>query len=101
MDRVYYTVKAEYAAQNKANIRRVVDELRALRRPDLSYSVFVEDNGKTFTHLLSYENEEAKKVFASLESFKTYVSELEASRPEVPSIVASLTLVGSTSDLLS
>ena len=101
MDRAYYTVKAEYAAHNKANIRRVVDELRALRRSDLSYSVFVEDNGKTFTHLLSYQNEEAKKVFVSLEPFKTFVSELEASRPEVPPTVTSLTLVGSTSDLLS
>lgn len=101
MDRASYTVKAAYAAQNKATIRRVVDELRALRRPDLTYSVLVEDTGKTFTHLLSYENEEAKQVFVSLDSFKTFVSELEASRPEVPPTVTSLTLVGSTSDLLS
>ena len=100
MDRAYYTVKAEYAAHNKENIRRVVDELRALRRTDIRYSVFVEDDGKTFSHLLLYADEEAKKVFLSLEAFKLFLAELEASHPEVPPKVTHLTPVGSTSDLL-
>src|SRR5258707_9051899 len=38
-----YTVKAEYAAQNQEHIRRFMEELRALHRTDLKYSVFVED----------------------------------------------------------
>ena len=100
MDIARYTVKAEYAAQNKANIRRVVEELRALRRTDLKYSVFVQDDGKTFTHMLLYANEEAKKIFVSLEAFKAFLSALEASQPEVSPTVTNLTLVGSSYDLL-
>jgi hypothetical protein len=47
---IRYTVKAEYVAENKANISRVMAELRALGRTDIKYSVFVEDDGKTFNH---------------------------------------------------
>lgn len=100
MDMVQYTVKAEYAAQNKAIISRVVDELRALRRTDIRYGVFVQDDGKTFNHFLLCTNEKAHQVFRSLEAFKTFLSELVGSQPEVPPTVTHLTVVGSTSDLL-
>ena len=41
-----YVVNAEYAAQNQEHIRRVMEELRALRRTDLKYSVFYKDGEK-------------------------------------------------------
>ena len=96
-----YVVQAAYAAQNQEHIRRVMEELRALRRTDLKYSVFVEDDGKTFIHLRFCANEEASKVFDTLESFQAFQAALLASHPEVPPTKAiHLTLVGSTSDLL-
>jgi len=98
---IRYTVKAEYAAQNKQHISRVMEELRALGRTDIRYSVFVEDDGKTFIHLRFCANEEASKVFDRLPTFQAFQAALLASHPEVPPTTAiHLTLVGSTSDLL-
>jgi hypothetical protein len=39
-----YTVKEEYAAQNQKLISQVIEELQALGRLDIRYSVFVEDD---------------------------------------------------------
>jgi quinol monooxygenase YgiN len=97
-----YVVQPSYAAENQANIRRVMEALRALHRTDLRYSVFVQDDGKTFQHLLVCASEEAHQVFVSLEAFKAFQAALAASHPEVPPTAAThLTLVDSTRDLLS
>ncbi len=96
-----YVVQAAYAAQNQEHIRRVMEELRSLHRTDLKYSVFVEDDGKTFIHLRFCANEEASKVFDRLPAFQAFAAALLASHPEVPPTTAvHLTLVDSTSDLL-
>ncbi len=96
-----YVVQAAYAAQNQEHIRRVMEELRALHRTDLTYSVFVQDDGKTFVHLRFCANEEASKVFDRLPTFQAFAAALLASHPEVPPTSAiHLTLVDSTSDLL-
>ncbi len=95
-----YTVQAEYAAQNQKNISLVVEELRAFRRTDIRYSVFVEDDGKTFIHLLFCANEEAEKVFFTLESQQAFQVALAESHLEVSPTMATLRLVGSTSDIL-
>jgi hypothetical protein len=98
---VRYVVQAAYASQNQEHIRRVMEELRALHRTDLKYSVFVEEDGKTFMHLRYCSNEEASKVFDTLATFQAFQAALIASHPEVPpSRVMHLTLAGSTSDLL-
>jgi acyl-CoA thioesterase len=71
-----------------------------LYRTDLKYSVFVKDDGKTFIHLRFSANEEAARVFDTLESFQTFQAALAESHPEVPPTVTTLTLVDSSSDLL-
>ena len=95
-----YTVKAEYAAQNQEHIRRFMEQLRALHRTDLKYNVFVGDDGKTFIHLRFCANEEALRVFDTLEAFQAFQSALAESHPEVPPTVTNLTLAGSSYDLL-
>ena len=95
-----YTVKEEYAAQNQKLISQVIEELQALGRLDISYSVFVEDDGKTFLHLLFCENEEAEEVFFRLASQQAFQAGLDASHLEVPPTMTTLRLVGATSDLL-
>jgi hypothetical protein len=95
-----YTVQAEDAAQNQERISRVVEDLRALRRTDIRYSVFVEDDGKTFLHLLLCANEEAEQVFFNLPAQQAFQAGLTDSRFEVPPTMATLHLVGSTSDSL-
>ena len=77
-----------------------MEELQALGRTDIGSSIFVEDDGKTFLHLLFCANEEAEKVFFRLESFQAWRAALAESHPEVTPSVTHLTRVGSTSDLL-
>ena len=95
-----YTVQTEYAAQNQKQISQVMDELRDLRRTDIRYSVFVEDDGRTFLHLLFCANEEAEQAFFRLPSQQAFQAGLVASHLEVPPTMTTLRLVGSTSDLL-
>ena len=95
-----YTVREEYAAQNQEQISRVVEELRALHRTDIRYSVYVEDDVKTFLHLLFCANEEAERAFFLLESQQAFQAGLTASHLEVPPTMTTLRLVGATSDLL-
>ena len=99
---VRYTVKAEYAKENKERIGRVMAELRVLGRADIKYSVFVEDDGKTFNHWALFASEEAQKVFVKLESFIAFqqASRREGYR-ETPSIATNLTMVGSSYELFS
>ncbi|HEY4383846.1 MAG TPA: hypothetical protein VGN34_05125 [Ktedonobacteraceae bacterium] len=101
MTHATYTVNEAYAEQNKLRIGRVIEELRALRRTDIQYSVFTTDDGKTFIHMLLCTTEEAGKAFESLEAFADFQKGLGASHPEVPPSVKSVNLVGSTSDFLS
>jgi len=99
MTHVHYAVKAEYAAQNQRHISRVIDELRALHRTDIKYSVFVEEDGKTFMHMLLCANEEAEKAFGMLESQQEFQAALQESRPEGPLTMTSISLVGSSYNL--
>jgi hypothetical protein len=95
-----YTVKGEDAAQNQERISRVVEDLRALRRTDIRYSVFVEEDGKTFLHLLFCANDEAEQAFFRLPSQQAFQAGLAASHLEMPPTMTTLHLVGATSDLL-
>ena len=95
-----YTVQAEDTAQNQQRISRVVEDLRALHRTDIRYSVFVEDDGKTFLHVLLCANDEAEQVFFNLPSQQAFQDGLATTPFEAPPTMATLHLVGATSDLL-
>lgn len=96
-----YTVRAEYAAENMERIREVMAELRAMQRTDITYRVFLQDNGKTFIHWRMCADDEASKVFDHLASFQRFQEALMASEPEeIPGKAVRLTLVDATSDQL-
>ena len=81
---VQYTVKAECAEKNKANIRQVMADLRELGNPGIKYSAFVLEDGKTFLHFGMYSDQEALDVVNNLPSFQFFREQLKASGPEVP-----------------
>ena len=96
-----YTVRPEYAEENAARIHEVMAELRAMGRADITYRVFLQDDGKTFVHWRICANEEAGKVFDLLASFQRFTEALMASQPEMPPGKAShFTLVAASSDQL-
>jgi hypothetical protein len=98
--RIQYTVSREFAEANKKNIGKVMEELRSSNHPEIRYSSYVFNDGKTFMHVFISPDKESQKIIDNLESFKHFQMELKASRPEAPPQFENLTLVGSSYDLL-
>jgi len=94
--RVMYTVRLEYVATNQANIAGIVEELKQLKHPGIKYGAWLLPDGKTFMHFDQLENEAAHEVLTSLESFKKFATDLEASGMEVEPKLELLTLSAST-----
>ena len=96
--RVQYTVREGYAEQNRKNIGGVMSELRALNRKDVTYAVYLLDDGKTFMHLAHQDTVEAERFPTSLESFKRFQAELKENL-EVPPKVETFGLLESSAPL--
>ena len=94
--RVQYTTTQEYAARNKENITKVMNELREMNRSDIKYGAYLLPDGKTFMHFDQFENEEAHSLLTGLESFKKFSDELLASHLEVEPKLELLSLVSSS-----
>ena len=75
-----YTVRPEYVAQNRQNLDEFVAALTAASVPGLSYRVFLEEDGQTFLHLVTSQDDPSA-VVTGLPSFKKFQSELLASEP--------------------
>lgn len=75
-----YTVRPEYVAQNRQNLDEFVAALTAASVPGLSYRVFLEEDGQTFLHLVTSQDDPSA-VVTGLASFKKFQSELLASEP--------------------
>jgi hypothetical protein len=85
--KVEYTVKPEYVSTNKANIQKVMDELRGLGDVGILYSTYLKENGCSFVHFAIHKNEE--NILTSLASFKAFSAQLKAEglAGEVPQAV--------------
>jgi len=97
--RVQYKVKPEYSQTNKANIAKVMSDLRDLNDEGIKYSTFLFDDGLTFMHFAMFKDETGQKKLNDLESFKKFGAELRASGPAEPPKVENLTLVDSCYDI--
>ena len=84
--RVQYTVRSDYAEQNKKNIDAVMRELRALANNDVRYAVYLHSDGKTFMHLAQQNTAEAEKLPTSLQSFKRFQTQLKDNLEIAPKV---------------
>ncbi len=96
--RVQYTTTAKFAPINQVNIAGIVQELKELNHPGIKYGCWLLPDGKTFMHFDQFENEEAHEVLTSLESFKKFAAELDASGLEAEPKLDLLSLVASTEE---
>ena len=96
--KVKYTVKPEYVATNKANIQKVMDELRALGNTGTLYSAYLEEDGVSFVHFAIYDNEE--NIIPTLTAFKAFSTQLKAEGlvGDAP-LALKLNMVGKSFDL--
>ena len=97
--KVQYTVKQSYAGTNQNNIQKVMNDLRAMNNPDIRYSAFMLEDGKTFIHFAMYPDEETAAIVNNLESFQAFRQQLQASQPEVPPQADNLSLVGAAYEI--
>jgi hypothetical protein len=74
--KVEYTVKPDYVATNKANIQKVMDELRGLGKTGILYSTYLKEDGVSFVHFSIHKDEE--NIIPSLSAFKEFTTQLKA-----------------------
>jgi len=74
--KVEYTVKPEYVNTNKANIKKVMDELRSMGDVGILYSTYTKEDGVSFVHFSIHKNEE--NIIPSLPAFKAFAAQLKA-----------------------
>lgn len=85
--KVTYTVKPSFVEQNKANINVFINELKESGNADVRYSIYLGEDGRTFTHISLYRTETAQEEFLDMESFKAFQRQRDESGLEAePSI---------------
>lgn len=98
--KVQYTVKKEYVETNKANIQRVMTDLKDINNPNIKYSAFLLDDGKSFVHFIMRLDDQAQKTLSELPSFQEFQRQLRESDPEAAPKAENLHLVGSSWDII-
>ena len=96
---VRYTVKPEYAEQNKANIRKVMEALKANPIEGMHYSSFTLNDGQTFVHINMAKDEETLAKLNNLPEFLHFRKSLKESGPVSPPAPTDLHLVAAGFDL--
>ena len=74
--KVEYTVKPEFVETNKANIQKVMDELREKGSPGVLYSTYLKEDGVSFVHFSIHKDEE--NIITSLPAFIAFSTQLKA-----------------------
>ena len=91
---VRYKVKPEHAAQNEALVRQVYEELAQTAPQGFHYATFALDDGVSFVHLASSENDEARTPLMDIAAFRAFQEGIDERCDESPR-VANLREIGS------
>lgn len=94
--RVTYTVKSSFVAANIENIKIFMAEVREIADPGMRYTVFLAEDGKTFSHLSSYSSDESQSKFLALASFRSFQQKRDASGLESAPAIETYSFVDSS-----
>ena len=94
--KVTYTVKSGFAQKNQENIQVFMRELEKINNPDIRYIAYLGEDGKTFTHVATYQSDEAQKLLLELGSFKTFQQQRDESGLEVLPKIEAIKAVASS-----
>lgn len=94
--RVTYTVKPSFVTTNIENIKSFMSEVREIGDPGMRYTVFLAEDGKTFSHLSSYTNDETQSRFLALASFRDFQEKRDASGLESAPTIETYSFVDSS-----
>lgn len=96
---VSYTVKPEYAAQNKQNIERFLEDFKQLNTLTFRYHAYQLEDGVSFRHLAQFPDEATQKQVLSTPSFKDFQQQRDASGVGDSQRIEKLQLIGASSDI--
>jgi hypothetical protein len=88
---VRYTIKAERVAENEQLVRAVYEELDRAQPDGLHYATFKLNDGVTFIHLATHENENPLQQVEAFQRFQQGIRD----RCDEPPAVAQLEEIGS------
>ncbi len=94
--KVTYTVSADFSKQNEQNAIAFINDIRALNNPAIRYISYLGDDGKTFTHIATFDNDAAQAQFLALPSFKSFQQARNGSGLEKPEHLELVTLVAAS-----
>jgi len=94
--KVTYTVQSSFAAKNLENVKTFVQDIKALNNPAIRYISYLGEDGKTFTHMASFDNDEAQLEFLALPSFKSFQQQRDDSSLEQKENLEMLSLAASS-----
>lgn len=97
--KVTYTVNPSFAAKNLENVKAFVRDIRALANPAIRYIAYIGEDKKTFTHIATFDNDEAQKQFLGLPSFKSFQQQRNNSGLEKTEQLEMPTLAASSYDI--
>ncbi len=97
--KVKYAVKPEYAAQNKANIRKVMEALKANPIEGMLYSSYTLEDGQSFVHINIAKDDATIAKLNDVQEFGEFRKALKASEPIAPPKATKLHLVSAAFEL--
>ena len=94
--KVQYTVKPEYAEQNKVNIQKVMDVLKTNPIEGMLYSSYTLEDGQTFVHINIAKDDATMAKLNEVQEFNDFRKALKESRPiaSPESIILNLVAAG-------
>jgi hypothetical protein len=96
--KVEYTVNPGYVDTNRANIQKVMDELRALGDVGILYSTYVKEDGCSFVHFSIHRDSEEPNIITSLSAFKAFSTQLRSEGLVAPPQSIKLEMVAKSFD---
>lgn len=97
--KVQYSVQPSFADTNAANIRKVMDALKANPIDGVTYVAFRLNDNQTFVHIVVARDDAAQAKVSDLPEFKAFQATLKASNPVTPPSPEDLDLVGASFDI--
>jgi hypothetical protein len=94
--KVNYTVDPGFVATNQENVKKFIKDIEALNNPAIRYISYLGSDGKTFTHIATFDNDEAQKQFLDLPSFKSFQQQRNASGLEAAENLEIISLVAAS-----
>lgn len=93
--KVEYTVKLDFIEENKANIRKVMEDLKSNPIEGMYYSSqTLNDSPNSFVHFNMAQDGETMAKLNELDSFKAFQKALKASEPLSPPKATRMEVVG-------